>query len=260
MATPYLAFPHIASNQASKEVTANETFDDICTALCALGGNNFSSFSGTYAVTAEQFASAMLFVFTGSLSADSTVTVPVLNTESTAMARPFVVVNQTTGGFKLTVKTPAGSGVAVRAYDGYVFLYNDGTNVVRIADAPLKVQKEYTAQAAPISADTVYSVPTGKSGLYRVSWAAKITTVDSTSSTLGGAGGFQVTYTDADDSVSLTPLAVPNATATGNTTATQLSGSVEVNAKAGSDIQVSFGFTAGTGDMRYSLHVRVEAL
>jgi hypothetical protein len=130
------------------------------------------------------------------------------------------------------------------------------TPVVTAASADL------TAQTAAIGATTIYAVPATGAGMYRVTWNAKVTTAGTTSSTLGGAGGFQVTYTDADDSVTLTPLAVPNATATGNTTATQLSGVVIVNAKASTNIQYQFGYTDGGGatPMAYSLHVKVEKL
>jgi hypothetical protein len=120
---------------------------------------------------------------------------------------------------------------------------------------------DLTGQTAAKAATTLYAVPAAGAGIYRISWVAKVTTAATTSSVLGGTNGFQVTYTDADDSVVVTPLAVPNGVATGNTTATQLSGVVIVNAKASTNVQYQFDYTSvGVTPMAYSLHVRLEAM
>jgi len=120
---------------------------------------------------------------------------------------------------------------------------------------------DLTGQTAAVGATTIYAVPATGVGMYRLTWNAKVTTAATTSSVLGGAGGFQITYTDADDSVALTPLAVPNALATGNSTATQLSGVVAVNAKASTNIQYRFGYTSvGATVMAYSLHIKLEKM
>ncbi len=119
-----------------------------------------------------------------------------------------------------------------------------------------------TGQSAALSATTLYAIPTTFAGLYKISWAAKVTQPSDISSVLGGSGGFQVTYTDKDDSVTLTPLAEPSASGTGNATATQLSGSIIVNAKASTNIQYQFGYTDThtITPMQYSLQVRIEYL
>lgn len=62
-----------------------------------------------------------ILVFTGLLAADISVLVP-------ATSKSWIVSNQTTGAFKLTVKTAAGTGVAV-AQGRNAELYCDGTNV-----------------------------------------------------------------------------------------------------------------------------------
>jgi hypothetical protein len=122
-------------------------------------------------------------------------------------------------------------------------------------------------QSAAIGATTVYTAPA--SGQYRVSWNAKVTTADGTSSTLGGANGFQVTYTDADDSVVVTTPAwwgsgnngAAPSSASADTAQAWAGGSAVVNAGTGTDIQYSFDYTSNTpGQMVYSLHVRVEKL
>lgn len=63
-----------------------------------------------------------ILVFTGALSANIAVIVP------NSPTRPWIVQNNTTGGYSLTVKTAAGSGVAV-TQGRSLELYCDGTNV-----------------------------------------------------------------------------------------------------------------------------------
>lgn len=118
-----------------------------------------------------------------------------------------------------------------------------------------------TAQAAAIAATTAYAVPANGAGVYRISYVAKVTTAAGTSSILGGTTGFQVKYTDADDSVVITTAA--SITINLNTTQAQMSGVIVVNAKASSNIQYLMGYTsiAGLGAaMQFNLHLKVEAL
>lgn len=77
-------------------------------------------------LTANQARSRYITV-TGAMTADRALIVP-NNGE-------YIIFNNTTGGFVLTVKTAAGTGIAVAATKR-ALLYADGTNVVRItADA-----------------------------------------------------------------------------------------------------------------------------
>jgi hypothetical protein len=120
-----------------------------------------------------------------------------------------------------------------------------------------------TAQAAAITATTIYAVPNTanrtRSGLYRVSYSASITTAATTSCTLGGANGFQVLYTNVNDSVVKTSPAGP--TSSTNATTTMISGDVIVYAKAGTNIQYTFGYTSsGATAMVYDLNIYVEFL
>jgi hypothetical protein len=128
---------------------------------------------------------------------------------------------------------------------------------------------DFTAQTAAVGSTFLYNVPIGLNQNVRVCWSAKVTTAATTSSTLGGASGFQLIYTDADDSVSTTTPAAgaPSAgvnqaysqTNQGNTTSSQASGCLLVNAKANTNINFQFGYTsAGATPMAYSLHVRED--
>lgn len=147
-------------------------------------------------------------------------------------------------------------------YNGGIFTRYNNTAVVESGVPPIYAEANLLTQGAAIAATTIWTTSVVGGGFYRISWNAKVTTVGTVSSTLGGATGFQITYTDADDSVALTPLAHPSAAGNGNTTAVQLSGVVLVNAKANSNIQYAYGYTDGGGatNMKYSLHIRVEKM
>lgn len=125
---------------------------------------------------------------------------------------------------------------------------------------------DLTAQGAAIAATTVYAVPAGGAGMYRVSFVAKVTQVATTSSVLGGTNGFQVVYTDQDDSVVVTTPAghLFNSTTASlalNTTQAVYSGVIIVNAKLSTNIQYSIDYTSvGGTPMQYNLHIKVEAL
>ena len=117
---------------------------------------------------------------------------------------------------------------------------------------------DLTAQTAAIGATTVYAVPASGVGMYRVCWVATVTTAAGTSSILGGTNGFQVKYTDGDDSVVKTSVA--GATSAANTTATTLSGAIVVYAKASTNIQYSMGYTSVGTAMAFNLHVTVSKI
>lgn len=163
-----------------------------------------------------------------------------------------------------------GTGGGVRNILDKITLFNGVATVG--GGVPSEVATvDLTTQGAAISATTLYAVPAGGAGIYRISWVATVTRAATTSSTLGGAAGFQILYTDNDDSVVKTSAAAgaPSAgvnqaysqTNQGNTTASQVSGSIIVNAKASTNIQYQFGYTSsGATTMQYNLHIRLEAL
>lgn len=117
---------------------------------------------------------------------------------------------------------------------------------------------DLTAQGAAISATTLLATSTN-GGMFRIDWVSSVTTVDGTSSTLGGSTGFQIIYTDGDDSVvKTTPVSVTSAA---NTTGTSIGGSIVVNAKNSTNIQYQMGYTSNTpGQMKYNLHIRFTKL
>ena len=117
-----------------------------------------------------------------------------------------------------------------------------------------------TTQSAAITSTDLYTVTT--SGIYRVCYAASVTRAGGVSSVLGGTNGFQIEYTDQDDSAS---KMTPTTAVTGinkdptNTTGTAVTGCLVANAKTGTKIHYLMGYTsAGITTMQYNLHIRVE--
>lgn len=262
--TPNLLIAHIASSQNNKEITANTAFDDFDGTLTGTFTQAMADANQT--PSADNCHYNALFLLTGALTAARNLVVPTTK-------KFYLVKNNTTGGFGVVVKTSGGTGIAVLASMGYVMLYCDGTNVVLIsAFTTIGASVDLTGQAAAVGPTTILAVPAGQGGQYKISWSAKVTTADTTSSTLGGATGFRVGYTDTDDSVALTTPAwwgggnngAAPTSAAGNATSTQASGEVVVNAKAGTNIQYSFDYTSlaapSTVAMLYSLHITVKKL
>lgn len=153
--------------------------------------------------------------------------------------------------------------------NGKVTKYN-GISTVASGVPSMVAQVNLTGQSATIAATTFYTTPAA-AGLYVIMWTATITTAATTSSTLGGTNGFQITYTNADDSTVVTTPR-PDAPSAGtnraygqknqsNTVGTQISGSIVVYAKASTNIQYGIEYTSSGGTaMVYSLHVSLLAL
>lgn len=125
---------------------------------------------------------------------------------------------------------------------------------------------DLTAQSAAKTATTIFTP--SSTGLYRISVYLQITTAASTSSVLGGASGVVVSYTDGDGSVAQTDtVALMNPsggiaiTSAVNTTATNLNGTMVINAKTGIAIQYAIGYTSvGVTPMQYAAHLKVEKI
>lgn len=130
------------------------------------------------------------------------------------------------------------------------------------SSSAVKASVDLINQAAAIAATTLYAVP-ASGGMYRVSWVSSVTTAATTSSALGGVNGFQIKYTDADDSVVksspgtiVTGISInaTNSAATGN-----ISGCTVVNAKGSTNIQYQMDYTSvGLTAMVYNLHMKIE--
>lgn len=120
--SPNLGITLLSSSQSSKYVTVNDAIDLLDEALC--GRLAIAMTDADYTFASSDALGNMVFVFTGTLTAGRNVIVP-------TNKKLYVVSNQTTGGFSLTVKTSGGTGIALSTTD-YVLLYCDGTNVIAL--------------------------------------------------------------------------------------------------------------------------------
>lgn len=176
--------------------------------------------------------------------------------------------DKTSGNFGVGAQAPALFGVNAKfAVDtnGKVTEYADIATVAGGVPAEF-AEVNLTAQGAAIGATALYAVPAAGAGQYRACFNAKVTQAATTSSVLGGTNGFQLVYTDQDDSVVVTTVATHpfNSTTANlalNTTQALYHGCLFVNAKASTNIQYSLGYTSvGTTPMQFNLHIRLEKL
>lgn len=138
--------------------------------------------------------------------------------------------------------------------------YND-IGVVGNGVPSILASSNLTAQSAAIAATTIYAIPAGGAGMYRITWSASITTAATVSSALGGTTGFRIVYTDPNDSVVKTSNPTTATVTAGNTTATSIGGVVVGYCAQSTNLQYSFGYTStGATAMVYDLSIRVEAI
>lgn len=256
--TPNLLIAHIAGSQNNKEITANTAFDDLDGTLT--GSLSVTFIDADYTPTADQAHYNARFLLGGTNTATRKFIVPATN-------KFYLVKNVKTDSNLINVTTASGTGVLVSPDNGYVLVYCDGTNVVLVATYGLtggsSAAKDYINQSAALSAVVLLAVPAGQGGLYEIKYNAKESFLDTVSCSLGGANGFQVTYTDPDDNT--VPTTAPGPTNSSNTTTANVQGVVVVNAKAGTNILFSFDYSTGSGApstfaMLYNLHIRVRRI
>jgi len=116
--SPLLAIPHIVQGQNQKEVTANEAFNILESAIAET--STFDA-AGTSSISlGDAAARPMVIELTGVLTGTKTVVVP-------QRSKLFIFLNSTTGGFDLLIDT--GIGVPIKIVNGgYTFIYCDGTD------------------------------------------------------------------------------------------------------------------------------------
>lgn len=123
--TTNLAVTKIDSSQAQKEVTANEAFDVFDAALSeisiALPDGNYTLSTST----SPQEWQYGIIKLTGALTANRNLICP-------TNKKAYTIVNATTGGYSITLKTSGGTGIAVPA-NKTAMLRCDGTNVEEVS-------------------------------------------------------------------------------------------------------------------------------
>jgi hypothetical protein len=139
LSTTNLGIVEIAAAQNQKEVTANDAFEVLDAALCALA--SFATADADVTLTRVEFATGIVLKFTGAMTALRHVILPA------SVARFVYIQNATTGGFGLTVEVTGvpGTTVTILASQGAIGIFSDGTNVTALANAT-------SLQGTPVSA------------------------------------------------------------------------------------------------------------
>lgn len=172
------------------------------TTVSVAGGSNVT-------LTATQARTGQL-VLTGAITANINVIVP-------TTPRMYVVTNNTTGAFTVTVKTAAGTGVAV-AQTASVILVSNGTNVVGLTSATPTLPYELTVAAS----DEATALTAGTSKItFRAPVGFTLTSVRASLTTAQTSGSiFTVDVNKAGVSVLSTKLTIDNTERTSTTAAT----------------------------------------
>ena len=158
-----LEITHVETSQSSKEVTVNQAVDDLDGAISDQVSQTVTDGADTVLTDAVALRT-MHIGFAGALTADRNVIVP--NNKKFYQCR-----NGTTGGFNVTVKTSAGSGIILRPGEER-WLRADGTNVVAIS-RPIYTISE--ALATMVGEQQVFEVTVGQAALASAGTVALIT-------------------------------------------------------------------------------------
>lgn len=177
----------------------------------------------------------------------------------------WTVDDPNTPGGKWEFWTPQAGWTVYNQTVGSFYVFN-GVNWTVVSAS---VQRfDVVGQASAINNASLIASANG--GQYDISWSAIVQTPDAGSppgAVLGGATGFQVTYTDVDlNAIVTTPVwwcggnngSAPTS-AGANIPGVNVSGKNIINAKAGTPITISFGYGPAAG-MQYALHVKAQFL
>lgn len=150
---------------------------------------------------ASSTARCLFITCTGAMSAGRNLVVPAIN-------KNYVVYNNTTGGFAVTVKTASGTGIAVGA-GLQRLLYVDGTNVIEQVNSvgAFTITGALTATAAAASFGAVTGTTFNKYTLTTPATGATLTIADgktltaNNSLTFAGTDGNTLTFPSGNDTV-----------------------------------------------------------
>jgi hypothetical protein len=265
------------TNNLSMTTPIGYVYGPTCTAdgVVWTGSDIFAAFVESPTFSVANSGSYATFPHTGYKSS------MVINTGAAIASRRSIRIVNATGAGTLTdqigldvesLTKGSTSNIAIRTgVGGVIEIGNKISKYNNIATVSNGVPSELATvdladQSAAIGATTIYS-PTA-TGLFRISIYLQVTRAATTSSILGGATGVVITYNDGDGNVSqsntaalATAAGAIAVTSAGNTTATNLEGTMVIYARTGVAIQYAIGYTSvGVTTMQFAAHLKVEAL
>ena len=143
--TANLGITKVTQAQGSKEVTVNTALDTLDAAVAGVLSKSVAGASNVTLSPAEALNAVL--TFTGVLTGNINVIVPTAN-------KVWTIFNNTTGAFTLTVKTAAGTGIAVTQAT-YAILYCNGTNVLQAVVAAAAGGVALSAVTAAVATSTL---------------------------------------------------------------------------------------------------------
>ena len=165
--TPNLELTYMAANQNDKEVVYNDSLDKLDKQLAGLLIINTDTDANITLTSVQNEYLVLKITDTGSaLTTARDIIVPTIN-------RLHVAWNNTGGGYALTFKTAAGSGISVG--DGEKkLIYCDGINVEQLAglqtgEYPLDIQ--LFSKGVGIGADIIYYMPLTRTTIFPIDLA-----------------------------------------------------------------------------------------
>ena len=161
-----------------------------------------------------------------------------------SQAATLATVNANVGSF-------TNAGITVNAKGLITAASNGPSTPILVASVDL------TAQAGNIAATTLYAIPSGKAGMYRITYYVVITQAASTSSTLAATS---VVWNDEDTTISNT--GAMTGTNASNTIGFTIMSNRSIRCENSTNIQYSSSGYASVGatPMQYALHMKVEYL
>ena len=201
--TTNLTATKLEASQSQKEVTANAAFDVFDKAIAGMLSKTINTADVT--LTTDEARNAII-ALSGTLTGNRNLIVP-------AVSKIYVIRNNTSGSYTVTVKTAAGTGVVV-TQGAQAIVYCDGTNVL-LAHS---YQKEALAIAAS-DESTALTTGTGKV-TFRMPFAMTLTEVRASLTVAQGSGSiFTVDINEAGSTILSTKITIDNGEKTSTTAA-----------------------------------------
>lgn len=206
--TAFLTATKIEESQSQKATSANAAFDIFDKAIAGLLAKAITSADVT--LTTDEARNAIISL-SGTLTGNRNLIVP-------AVAKIYVIRNNTSGSYTVTVKTASGTGIVV-TQGKQAILYCDGTNVLE-AQSPASGSSSAVLVLAASDETTALTTGTAKV-TFRMPFAITLTSVRASLSTAQTSGSiFTVDINEAGTSILSTKLTIDNGEKTSTTAAT----------------------------------------